>query len=150
MARDSETDRSEPTLVFLDEATSALDESPDTQLYSPARTASWRPTEVSIGGCISTYSYRVSSNSLSRHASNTRVTFSQIRPLARPAKASERKDVHVFIHLRSVWPPVTHQSELWKNPQQTDRNDETKTFPFHKQPALTILNFRLLRIIPCG
>jgi vitamin B12/bleomycin/antimicrobial peptide transport system ATP-binding/permease protein len=39
----------EPALLFLDEATSALDEPSDTQLYSLLRTASWRPTVVSVG-----------------------------------------------------------------------------------------------------
>jgi vitamin B12/bleomycin/antimicrobial peptide transport system ATP-binding/permease protein len=38
-----------PTLLFLDEATSALDEGSEAQLYCPLRTASWRPTIVSVG-----------------------------------------------------------------------------------------------------
>jgi ABC-type uncharacterized transport system fused permease/ATPase subunit len=65
MARDNEADRSEAALLFLDEATSAIDEASDMQLYSLLRTASWRPLVVSVGGCISTYSYRISCNSLS-------------------------------------------------------------------------------------
>jgi vitamin B12/bleomycin/antimicrobial peptide transport system ATP-binding/permease protein len=39
----------EPALLFLDEATSALDESSEAQLYGFLRTASWRPTIVSVG-----------------------------------------------------------------------------------------------------
>jgi putative ATP-binding cassette transporter len=39
----------EPALPFLDEATSALDEPSETQLYGLLRTASWRPTVVSVG-----------------------------------------------------------------------------------------------------
>jgi putative ATP-binding cassette transporter len=38
-----------PALLFLDEATSALDESSESQLYCLLRTASWRPTIVSVG-----------------------------------------------------------------------------------------------------
>ena len=38
-----------PALLFLDEATSALDESSEAQLYCLLRTASWRPTIVSVG-----------------------------------------------------------------------------------------------------
>ena len=38
-----------PALLFLDEATSALDESSEAQLYRLLRTASWRPTIVSVG-----------------------------------------------------------------------------------------------------
>jgi putative ATP-binding cassette transporter len=39
----------EPALLFLDEATSALDETSEAQLYGLLRTASWRPTVVSVG-----------------------------------------------------------------------------------------------------
>jgi ABC-type lipoprotein export system ATPase subunit len=39
----------ELALLFLDEATSALDEPSETQLYGLPRTASWRPTVVSVG-----------------------------------------------------------------------------------------------------
>jgi vitamin B12/bleomycin/antimicrobial peptide transport system ATP-binding/permease protein len=39
----------EPALLFLDEATSALDEPSETRLYGLLRTASWRPTVVSVG-----------------------------------------------------------------------------------------------------
>jgi ABC-type uncharacterized transport system fused permease/ATPase subunit len=39
----------EPAILFLDEATSALDEPSETQLYGLLRTASWRPTVVSVG-----------------------------------------------------------------------------------------------------
>jgi vitamin B12/bleomycin/antimicrobial peptide transport system ATP-binding/permease protein len=39
----------QPTLVFLDEATSALDESSEAHLYGMLRSASWRPTIVSVG-----------------------------------------------------------------------------------------------------
>jgi len=38
-----------PALLFLDEATSALDELSEAQLYGLLRTASWRPTVVSVG-----------------------------------------------------------------------------------------------------
>jgi putative ATP-binding cassette transporter len=38
-----------PTLVFLDEVTSALDERSEAELYGLLRTASWRPTIVSVG-----------------------------------------------------------------------------------------------------
>jgi putative ATP-binding cassette transporter len=39
----------QPALVFLDEATSALDEQSEVHLYALLRTASWRPTVISIG-----------------------------------------------------------------------------------------------------
>jgi vitamin B12/bleomycin/antimicrobial peptide transport system ATP-binding/permease protein len=39
----------QPALVFLDEATSALDEQSEAHLYSLLRTASWRPTVISVG-----------------------------------------------------------------------------------------------------
>jgi vitamin B12/bleomycin/antimicrobial peptide transport system ATP-binding/permease protein len=39
----------QPALLFLDEATSALDESSEAQLYGLLRSASWRPTVVSVG-----------------------------------------------------------------------------------------------------
>jgi putative ATP-binding cassette transporter len=39
----------QPALVFLDEATSALDEKSEAHLYSLLRTASWRPTVISVG-----------------------------------------------------------------------------------------------------
>ncbi len=39
----------QPALVFLDEATSALDENSEARLYALLRTASWRPTVISIG-----------------------------------------------------------------------------------------------------
>lgn len=39
----------QPALVFLDEATSALDENSEGHLYSLLRTASWRPTVISVG-----------------------------------------------------------------------------------------------------
>jgi putative ATP-binding cassette transporter len=39
----------QPALVFLDEATSALDEKSEEHLYSLLRTASWRPTVISVG-----------------------------------------------------------------------------------------------------
>ncbi|MBV8378863.1 MAG: ABC transporter ATP-binding protein/permease [Verrucomicrobia bacterium] len=38
-----------PALLFLDEATSALDESTEARLYGLLRTASWRPTIVTVG-----------------------------------------------------------------------------------------------------
>jgi len=38
-----------PALLFLDEATSALDEDAEAKLYGLLRTASWRPTIVSVG-----------------------------------------------------------------------------------------------------
>ena len=38
-----------PALLFLDEATSALDEEAEARLYGLLRTASWRPTIVSVG-----------------------------------------------------------------------------------------------------
>jgi putative ATP-binding cassette transporter len=38
-----------PALLFLDEATSALDEKAEARLYGLLRTASWRPTIVSVG-----------------------------------------------------------------------------------------------------
>jgi putative ATP-binding cassette transporter len=38
-----------PALVFLDEVTSALDERSEAELYGLLRTASWRPTIVSVG-----------------------------------------------------------------------------------------------------
>jgi vitamin B12/bleomycin/antimicrobial peptide transport system ATP-binding/permease protein len=38
-----------PALLFLDEATSALDEDAEARLYGLLRTASWRPTIVSVG-----------------------------------------------------------------------------------------------------
>jgi putative ATP-binding cassette transporter len=37
-----------PSLLFLDEATSALDEQSEAYLYGLLRTASWRPTIVSV------------------------------------------------------------------------------------------------------
>lgn len=39
----------EPTIVFLDEATSAVDEAREARCYRLLRTASWRPTIVSVG-----------------------------------------------------------------------------------------------------
>jgi vitamin B12/bleomycin/antimicrobial peptide transport system ATP-binding/permease protein len=39
----------EPALLFLDEATSALDEPSEARLYGLLRSASWRPTIVSVG-----------------------------------------------------------------------------------------------------
>ena len=39
----------QPELLFMDEATSALDERAEAQLYGSLRTASWRPTVVSVG-----------------------------------------------------------------------------------------------------
>ena len=38
-----------PALLFLDEVTSALDERSEAELYGLLRTASWRPTIVSVG-----------------------------------------------------------------------------------------------------
>ena len=38
-----------PALLFLDEATSALDEPSEARLYGLLRTATWRPTVVSVG-----------------------------------------------------------------------------------------------------
>ena len=39
----------QPALLFMDEATSAIDEHSEAQLYGLLRTASWRPTVVSVG-----------------------------------------------------------------------------------------------------
>lgn len=39
----------EPAVIFLDEATSALDEKSEAELYNLLRSASWRPTIVSVG-----------------------------------------------------------------------------------------------------
>ena len=41
--------RTKPALLFLDEVTSALDERSEAELYGLLRTASWRPTIVSVG-----------------------------------------------------------------------------------------------------
>jgi vitamin B12/bleomycin/antimicrobial peptide transport system ATP-binding/permease protein len=40
---------SEPGVIFLDESTSALDEQSEAELYGLLRSASWRPTIVSVG-----------------------------------------------------------------------------------------------------
>jgi vitamin B12/bleomycin/antimicrobial peptide transport system ATP-binding/permease protein len=40
---------SEPVVIFLDESTSALDEQSEAELYGLLRSASWRPTIVSVG-----------------------------------------------------------------------------------------------------